>query len=78
MCAHMNVMSINGVVSQYSMTIIRQPRGDTLHKLSEQIKTIFKFFVIEIIKLRINFKTKEGVRSLYTQMIWFHDLFMSE
>ena len=41
MCAHMNVMSINGIVSQYSMTIIRQLRGDTPHKLSEQIKTIY-------------------------------------
>ena len=41
MCAHMNVMSINGIVSQYSMTIIGQLRGDTPHKLSEQIKTIY-------------------------------------
>ena len=51
MCAHMNVMSINGIGSQYSMTIIWQPGGDTLHKLSEQIKTIYWKWSLSLSKI---------------------------
>ena len=75
MCAHMNVMSINGIVSQYSMTIIRQLRGDTPINSVSRLKQYIESGLCQRLLNTLNqfLQTKGGVKSLYSVDLvsWF-------